>query len=150
MQTPDSSTWPMPVAIAVLTAVLFLLSPLVAAGQWAPVDTASVELETPTLSSDLLWEPAPLPLGVPLSTLTLSSSSHNPLLGSEEESLRKRLLPYTVVGAVIGGVIGYAVREPCDGDSNPFCPIAPYLYVSMGTGAGSLIGTLIGYFLERR
>ena len=151
MQTPNSSACPMPVAIAVLTAVLFLVAPLVAAGQWAPVDTVSADLEILPLSSEVVRERMPLPLGVPLSTLTLSSSPHNPLPVLEEKSLRKRLLPYVLGGAALGGIAGYVYHDrvnqtPIDEDWG-----VGYFYVTvLGAEIGALAGALVGYIIERR
>jgi hypothetical protein len=145
-------------AAPALLAVLLFFTPIPAAGQWAQGATEWVTLEVPpTPSPDGVWERASLPLGSPAAGLTLAPSTHNPTLVLEQESLKKRLLPYALAGAIVGGLLGYAAhegvfwnRERCDGDLNPLCPVTPYAYAFVGAAVGTWTGILVGYVRERR
>lgn len=88
---------------------------------------------------------------------TLPPAPQALLLIGAEDSLRRRLLPYAIAGAVVGGIVGYAAhegvfwdRKACDGDLNPLCPLTPYVYVIIGVTAGTWTGMLVGYLRHRR
>ena len=140
-------------AVSALLACLLFLTPFPAAGQWAPVNPESVALKVPPIPSPgAVWERAPLPLGSPMLGSALGAGMRRqPLVG--DESLRWRLLPYALVGASIGGVLGYVVHEgasaPCNREIYLACPLRPYAYVVMGGAGGGAAGTLVGYLRER-
>lgn len=154
-------------AAALLAALLFLVAPPAAAGQWMPTDTGFVRGETPNLLPDTVRRATSIALfSLPgsstaerLATLPLSSSTPIPPLITEEEDLRKRLLPYALVGAIVGGVIGYAAheevfwkrdKESCNLGDISVCAFTPYAYVFVGATVGTWTGIVIGYLRERR
>ena len=70
----------------------------------------------------------------------------------EGEDARKRRTAYVLIGALAGGVIGYAVEgasRPCDREIYLACPLRPYAYVVTGGAGGGAAGTLVGYLRER-
>lgn len=145
-------------AAALLAALLFLVAPPAATGQWIPTDTEFVRGETPVLFSDTVWEAAPFALVSPpassnaerLTTLPLSSSTPVPPLIMEEESLRKRLLPYALAGAVLGGVAGFLYRDKIDGrPTDEDWGVGYVAYPALGAGIGFWAGFLVGYLRER-
>ena len=160
MATPLRAARLVTSAAPALFASLLFLTPFPAAGQKTMMDRGFVRGEALVPSPASMWEAQPLP-GIPLdgnsqAVLSFSSSRPIPPLAPEGAGLRKRLLPYAVIGAIAGGLIGYAAhagvfwdRKPCDGDLNPFCPVTPYAYTLIGAGAGWWTGVGIGYIIER-
>jgi hypothetical protein len=70
----------------------------------------------------------------------------------QNKSLADRLLPYFVVGALAGGVIGYAAMpKGCDVGQNMICGYTNAVaYLTVGGVAGGAAGLLVGYMRERR
>jgi hypothetical protein len=110
---------------------------------------------------DLSVLPASRPALIPVwegSALEIRSREAHDHRGAWDAAVeKKRLVPYMLAGAVVGGVLGYAVHEgllgakvDCDGDRNPFCPVTPYVYTTIGAGIGANVGALIGYYCESR
>lgn len=157
-----------PSAAAVLIAlVLCLVAPATAAAQWAPAKPALVTLETPSPSSPAPGEDSSAPLEFadapsaddPPLRRDLPSSLHDRLLQPEKKPLGERIVPYALVGMVVGGLVGYAVHESGAGERDekscrerdtPGCELIPYYYVAIGGGLGLGAGTLVGYIRERR
>lgn len=102
---------------ALVCAAVLSLAPPPAVGQWAPAESQITSLEAPvlqpaaalrsdTLLVDGLWgtsaEAAP--------ATRPSSSPQHPVLNIREDIWRKRLAPYAVAGAVVGGIVGHVYR----------------------------------------
>lgn len=67
-----------------------------------------------------------------------------------EKSLKQRVRPYVIVGAIVGGVMTYFVmRDPC-ASGNHMCLSLYVSYMMIGSGTGGLAGMLVGYIRERR
>ena len=65
--------------------------------------------------------------------------------------LKRRVLPYYVIGAAFGGAVGYAVMpKGCDASENMFCGYSLAAYPIGGAAIGGLIGIIVGYTRERR
>lgn len=67
------------------------------------------------------------------------------------------MVPYAFAGAIMGGLIGYAVDrsplalKPVEDCVAPVpCVFTRHFYATVGTGAGFLAGTFVGYLIERR
>ena len=65
-------------------------------------------------------------------------------------SLKRRILPYAIGGAVVGGVAGLALMPgACDVGDNMFCQYTQFGYPLVGVGVGTWLGILTGYLRER-
>jgi hypothetical protein len=153
--------------IALIAVMLCLAAPSTAAAQWVPAKPALVTLEMPAPSPPAPGGDSSAPLEFaegpaaddPLLRRDLPSSLHGRLLQPEKKRLSERLVPYALVGMVVGGLVGYAVHEAGPGErderscrerTTPGCELIPYYYVAIGGGLGLGAGTLVGYLRERR
>lgn len=153
-----------PLALSVLLAALpFLVSPASAAGQWMAASPELLMVQSSTPTFEVEGESMPPSLGSPRTSLTgnppggsiFSSGPYNVAPMIKEDDWKKRIFPYALVGAVVGGVIGYAADrgtpplvEDCLAPP-PGCWIVSYPYTIIGAGVGFYTGTLIGYLRER-
>jgi hypothetical protein len=64
-------------------------------------------------------------------------------------ALRRRMRPYAIGGAIVGGVVGYAVMpKSCDVGDNMFCRYQSWAYPVIAAGVGAWAGFLVGYVRE--
>jgi len=67
---------------------------------------------------------------------------------SASAAWKRRMRPYVIGGAIIGGVAGYAVMpKSCDVGDNMFCGYTsllayPWVGLALGSAAGLLVGSL--------
>ena len=65
-------------------------------------------------------------------------------------SLKRRITPYAIGGAIVGGVAGLALMPgACDVGDNMFCQYTQFGYPLVGVGVGTWLGILTGYLRER-
>lgn len=70
---------------------------------------------------------------------------------SASAAWRRRMGPYAIGGAILGGAVGYAIMpKSCDVGDNMFCGYTALAYPFIGLGVGSWAGILAGYLRERR
>jgi len=138
------------VTVALIVTLPFL-TPRTVDGQRVPANALftpmAVELAAPDTPASrehpLVSSTAPDPLLVP--------HRHDLPVDTATKSLRRRLLPYAVVGAVVGGGVTYAVMpKSCDVSENMFCQYTLASIPIIGAAAGGWIGLLVGYLRERR
>ena len=117
---------------------------------------ASTSVFTPSAAHDTNLRPLAesAPRSLSFSTVTAAVEAEHRLLvsdGAEGKVSKKRLLPYYLAGAVVGGVVTFAAMpKSCDVGDNMFCQHMLFAYPAIGAGAGGAVGLLIGYLRERR
>ncbi|HEX8211381.1 MAG TPA: hypothetical protein VF584_14510 [Longimicrobium sp.] len=108
---------------------------------------AAIEISSsPALPGGGDFGPSPTPV-----ERTRTGSLYELPADTTARALRRRLRPYAIGGAVVGGLIGYAIMpKSCDVGDNMFCQYTSLGYPFVGLGAGAWAGILVGYLRERQ
>lgn len=135
--------------LIVLTAATPFLAPTCLEGQKLPAESPFSRADVEIIARDR-FVASGLLYG---SSGTLDShSARTPYTlpaDSVQKDLGQRLVPYSLGGAAIGTVIGFALMpRSCDVSENMFCQYTLAAYPVFGAGAGGWAGILVGLLRE--
>lgn len=140
-------------AAGVLTVLLLLVAPPPVTGQWQPVGTATDPFRFVVSPPHPIPEDraSPAAFGESRSAVTpvVWSQQHTSTLNIDDKGVRKRLWPYFVAGAVVGGVAGYLYRDRSKSVDEDW-GVGYIVWPLNGIAAGGLVGLGVGYLVERR
>lgn len=135
-------------AVAVVFAMLQIV--LVAADAQSQRLPSSIEYVQPQIQITATDAIARFQRSSAVADLTTARSSYDLPVDTMNKGLGRRMLPYAIGGALVGGVIGYAVMpKSCDVGDNMACHYTSLGYPFIGVGVGAWAGILVGYLRER-